>query len=180
MSARILALDLASVVGFAHNADPRGPRTGSKSFAPPAAGSKNRLVWMPGDRWSAFTEWLNTTVEVVRPSLIVIEQPLAEHKSAQAARVAFGMVTRVEEAAARRRIPVREVHNSTLKAWATGSGRADKAAMVAAAQGLYPGVFTSDDEADSALLLAFAEAGFPEPAPKSKSRRAQREQLPIA
>lgn len=53
-------------------------------------------------------------------------------------------------------IPVASVAPNTLKLWASGSGRADKPAMIAAARRLYPAWRGEDDnEADALCLLAW-------------------------
>lgn len=174
---RILALDLASRVGWAHSCDPAGVRTGANSFAPPTS-AKAKREWRPGHRWMAFSAWIAAELDQLKPELIVKEAALIRHLGAAAAEIAFGLSSRVEEAAAARGIPVRDVHPNTLKAWAANDGHADKATMVAAAQRLFSGVFTSDDEADAACLLAYALAGFPE-APK-KPRASKRKPAPKA
>ena len=59
----------------------------------------------------------------------------------------------------RRRVPIAKVHLMRLKSFATGSGKADKAAMLLAAERrLAPtGIeVTNDNEADAAWLLAIA------------------------
>lgn len=168
---KILALDLASRVGWAHNCDPAGIRTGTKSFATPAAGSRARRSWSPGDRWVEFSAWLTALADRNRPELLVCEAPLVSAmRNADTAAVAFGMSTRVEELARSRGIALRVVHNATLKLWATGDGHADKPAMIAAAEARYGSAFLVHDEADASLLLAYALAGFPQPERRKKRK----------
>lgn len=61
----------------------------------------------------------------------------------------------VEAWAGLRGRPLLEAPPSSVKLWATGSGRADKSAMVAAAARRY-GVQVGDDEADALLVGGYA------------------------
>lgn len=65
-----------------------------------------------------------------------------------------------------RRIPVAVCAPTTLKSFATGSGRADKRDMIDAARSLWPHARVADDNQADALLLATAGAyrlGWHEP-----------------
>jgi hypothetical protein len=90
-------------------------------------------------------------------NLIVYEKPLIMRGSLAAAEVALGIGTRIQEFAARERIPFKIVANNVIKKWATGNGRAEKETMVRAAQVLKKGV-TDHNEADALWLLAYSEA----------------------
>lgn len=48
------------------------------------------------------------------------------------------------------------VHSATLKKWDTGSGRADKGAMLAAVRARWKPDVAGDDEADALALLHYA------------------------
>jgi Holliday junction resolvasome RuvABC endonuclease subunit len=68
-----------------------------------------------------------------------------------------GMTTRVVEICAERNIDHQPVHSATLKKAATGSGRAEKDAMIKAAKKRFPGIeILSDDHADALCLLDYA------------------------
>jgi crossover junction endodeoxyribonuclease RuvC len=57
-------------------------------------------------------------------------------------------------------VPVAMVPPSTLKVYATGSGAADKDAMLKAARGMWPDVDIEDDNSADALLLAAMGARY--------------------
>lgn len=61
---------------------------------------------------------------------------------------------RVVEFLARRAIPVAEVSVGTLKLWATGNGRAEKADVMMAMRELWPGCRLTDFNAADAVALA--------------------------
>jgi hypothetical protein len=61
-------------------------------------------------------------------------------------------------------------HIGTLKAFATGSGRADKGQMIRAAETQFCKVFNDDNEADAFWILQRALKGAP-PEPKRKAAR---------
>lgn len=58
---------------------------------------------------------------------------------------------------------VATIHPVTLKVYATGSGRADKPAMVAAARHHFGGRIGGDDEADAAFCAAIGHAAIGRP-----------------
>jgi len=65
------------------------------------------------------------------------------------------LVLRVVEFLARRRIPVADVSATTLKLWATGNGRAEKAEVIDAMQSLWPHArIGANDNKSDALALA--------------------------
>jgi len=70
--------------------------------------------------------------------------------------VLLGLVAVVQEWCAERQIPHEAIHTGTLKKWATGSGRADKDAMMAACEEKTGVIPLTDDEADAVLLAARA------------------------
>lgn len=106
----------------------------------------------PGMRFIRFNAWLGEILGQVKPAVVVFEQ--SHQRGGYATQLLIGMTTRILEACAARGIEHMAVHSATLKKSATGSGRADKDAMIVAAKKLYPDRdISGDDEADALLLL---------------------------
>ena len=131
----------------------------------------------PGMRFLRFRRWLAEVAE--KAGLEVPDLPRGhgfkhdaifayEHSFQQgshAQELFHGWTTRLQEIAAERGSESLPVHTGTLKKWATGSGRADKAAMRAVAArrtGRYPESNVigdegmSEDEADAILVALYA------------------------
>jgi Holliday junction resolvasome RuvABC endonuclease subunit len=147
---RILALDTASITGWACN-DPR--ESGIQKF-------ELRRGSSAGFRFLEFRTWVTDLVMKTNPDLIVYE--LAHYRGGAATELCVGFVTRVMEIAASMAIDYHGVHTQTLKKFACGKGNAGKPEMITAAARILGRSPITDDEADAVLLLAFAEAGFPE------------------
>ena len=164
---RILALDCATRTGWAHNCAPGyETRSGVETFRAP----KDMDA---AARYADFHSWVSELIDETQPALVVYEAPVEMHGSKAQRYLSIGFATRVQEAAAVRHIPYREVYPSSLKKHATGSGRASKGEMVSAARRQFALLFAPDDnEADALMLLAMALDGFPErePARKRKGR----------
>lgn len=161
----ILALDLATVTGWAVAPPPYAPAptpveaaagaampkrwSGSKSFRH-CSGELGRLA-------SVFEDWLNELIVVQKPDLIVFEAPfIGNRPNVNTARMLFGICTVTEMVAFRRGIRCLECHNSTIKAHA-GNGRAKKRDMIRMARerGWNP---VDDNEADALWLVDYAAA----------------------
>jgi Holliday junction resolvasome RuvABC endonuclease subunit len=67
-------------------------------------------------------------------------------------RIGVGMSSTVLEYCASNNIPVSDIPTLTLKKWATGTGKADKAMMMAEAEKRTGKHYESDDEADAVLI----------------------------
>lgn len=74
--------------------------------------------------------------------------------------------------AAELRAEYREYHPTTIKAFATGSGRADKTQMMRACERILGIVPQDDNEADALWVLELAKQGPPKP-PAKKVKRAK-------
>lgn len=160
----LLALDLATVVGFAVAPPPYVP---APTPIEAAAGTPMPKRWSGsksfrhhrgeiGPLASAFEIWLDELIVAHKPELIVFEAPfVGAIRNANTARMLFGMCTITEMVAFRRGIRCLECNNSTVKKHATGTGHAKKHQMVKAARerGWEP---TDDNEADALWLVDYA------------------------
>jgi hypothetical protein len=161
----VLALDLATKTGWALREGDR-IESGVQDFTK-KRGESNGMLFLHFNAWLdgiggkqgaygtlGWPMFRSKTVD-----LIVFEQ--AHHRGGAATEIAVGLMTRVLEFSARYYIEHSSVHSLTLKKWATGSGKADKAAMIAAAnrflrdQGRMD-IIEDDDQADAILLLHYA------------------------
>ena len=139
---KILALDLATHTGWACGDADGEPRFGVK------------VIGKPGEEIgkfaSLFDEWFFHFVAEEEPRMIVFESPILAAKTTPAtARKLMGLAFLTELVAYRWGIECREVHLQQVKKFMTGNGRADKAAMIAAARG--HGWLVNDDNAADAL-----------------------------
>jgi hypothetical protein len=105
----------------------------------------------PGMRWLRVNQWLDDLAGLLGPiALIAWEQSF--QKSGYAKEIMDGFVTRFQEQAAKIGAATTSVHTNTLKKYATGSGRADKTAMMTAARDR--GWSPQDDNECDALFVA--------------------------
>lgn len=138
----ILAMDLATRTGYAAT----GGQSGVADFAK-AGTLKHRL--------GAFWGWLDAFLDAFPTDLLVFES--AHHRGGAATRSGIGMQTVAILAAYRHEIPIACVHTATLKKHATGSGRAGKDEMLAAAIRQHPTIrFVDDNHVDAVWLLHYA------------------------
>jgi crossover junction endodeoxyribonuclease RuvC len=137
----ILALDLATQTGTCVGTPDARPVL--DHFRLPSTGTDVGLFL------SAWEDWLRPQVREVGPSLIVFEAPiLAGQTQIATTRKLQGMAGVTEMVAHRAGIECAEVATSQVKKALTGSGKADKAQMIAAAKayGFDP---KTSDEADA-------------------------------
>jgi len=150
---KFLGLDLGTKMGHA-SWDGRQVKSGIASFALKRGDS-------PGMRYHHFNTWLREKMNELEPDIVVYEAP--HHRGGAATEVACGFSTRVQEACALTETDHTSVHTATLKLYATGNGRASKAAMRAAAIEAWPGViWLSDDHVDARWVLAWTMEKFGE------------------
>lgn len=147
---RILALDCGTKTGWALAEAGRVSESGVQTFDLQRGES-------PGMRFLRFRGWLARVWALTPPELVYYEQ--AHHRSGAATMVGVAFATRVQEWAAEHEIDCLPVHTATLKKFATGSGRANKSAMIAVATtdargGRKPDL--TDDEADAIILAIYA------------------------
>lgn len=153
----ILALDLATKTGWALSESGR-IESGIQTF-------DVRRGESPGMRFLRLSRWLEEIARVDHEhphgvlDLIVYEA--AHHRGGAATAVGVGLASHVLSFCARHGIEHQPVHTATLKKFATGSGRGDKSAMLAAAvrRGWYNDgerVTDDDNEIDAVCLLHYA------------------------
>lgn len=140
---RILALDMATKTGWAWVEDGNVKESGVQDFTK-RRGESNGVLFL------RFRKWLSDTCALVRPDLIAYEQ--AHMRGGAATEICVGLQTRAQEAAAELRIESVPVHTATLKKWATGSAKAEKAAMMVKAATIINRPPVDDNEADAVCL----------------------------
>jgi hypothetical protein len=127
-------------------------------------GESNGMLFLKFNRWLEADLALNQrpTHPARCMDLLVFEQ--AHHRGGAATEIAVGLMTRVLEYGALYKIEHTSVHSMTLKKWATGSGKSDKAVMRAAACKFTKPersvALMGDDESDAILLLQYALEKF--------------------
>lgn len=138
-----LALDLATQTGFCFGPADTGEVPTIGHVRMPSTGPD------VGRFLCAWQDWLEPKVREVEPTLLIFEAPiLAGQTQIATTRKLQGMAGVTEMVAHRHGIEVAELSTSTVKKALTGSGRAEKADMMAAARayGFDPQV---SDEADA-------------------------------
>ena len=141
-----LALDLSTMLGFAIlRADGR-IESGRVDLHPKAKEG-------PGVRWTRFNAWLVDTKNVHDVDRIAYEEIVGQMPGqVLASQIYGGFVAILQRFAEHHRIPCHGINVSTVKKRWTGSGNANKAAMIARckALGFKP---VDDNEADAIALL---------------------------
>lgn len=127
----------------------------------------------PGMRFLRFRQWLRQVTPVqlwANTDQHILAYERAHHRGGAATEIGVGFCTRIQEFAAEQGYESMPVHTATLKKWATGSGRADKSVMIAAAMerilknlctheipsGRRAPEALGDDEADAILIALWA------------------------
>jgi hypothetical protein len=150
--ARILALDLGTHCGWAHQSGEGIRMSGMQRF-------ENGRFDGAGMRFVRFRRWL-TEMKGEGLDAVYFEEVRAiaipgRSAGLQAAQVYGGFFAILSAWCEHHAIPYEGIPLATIKRFATGKGNADKAAMIAAARAL--GCNTRDDnEADAFLLLRLA------------------------
>lgn len=144
----VLALDLGTKCGYALRRRDGTIIHGTEVFTP-------RKSWTPGQRWQRFRSWLSTVINENQVHVIAFERVVFAHSSASASDVYGAFKCLVEIAADQHRCELLDVAVPTVKKHFTGSGRADKTAMIAEAKrrGFRP---DSDNAADALAILSWA------------------------
>ena len=144
---KIIALDLGSNMALAHN-----------GMDVPIV-SRHSFDGHRSHRIHQIMIWLDRRFQQIKLDcdidLVVYERPFS--RGMDATRSGWGIAGMVEAMATKYGWPVTDTDPQTIKKFATGNSRADKDAMVAAAQRMG---YTDDNEheADAFCLLKYAEA----------------------
>lgn len=159
---KIAAFDLGSNIGIAENlTNPEG----------------NALGWvLSGERQSRLAqlqlhlEWFFSQ-QARQFDVVIYERPFA--RGLGATRALWGYAGVLEAVALNFQVPTIDMPPKTIKAFATGDGKADKQAMIAAAQIMgYCG--ENEHEADAWCLLRYAEINAIAATPGSNISRPKR------
>lgn len=148
LEGNILALDLATALGWAVNPPHEEPDFGTE-FLPSTGKNVGAFI-------AAYDRWLRGTIEIQKPALVIYEQPSLFAKSTPDTVIKLnGLATHTEWLCHRKDIPVRSANPSQLKKFFTGSGKAKKPDMVAAAR-RRGWLVRDDNQADACAVRAWA------------------------
>lgn len=164
VNGRILALDLATIVGWAAAGlgewRPIAPLQlpGAPPTWEPNGGIKNLAELKQyrddhGSMFSGFRDWLDGLITSWGIVIVVKEAPVM-HSYPDALRISLGLGSIAELVARDRDIPIFEKAPKAIKKFATGNGNANKPMMVAAAKARGWHV-VDDNHADALWLLDF-------------------------
>lgn len=142
----ILAIDAATKSGWALIKDGKVFESGVQDFSK-KRGESNGAMFL------RFRNWLSRMLEL-DIAIVVYEQ--SHHRGGAATEICVNLTGRIQEGCAERGIEFATVHTGTLKKWACGSGKADKGQMMARAVALLGRPPIDDNEADAALMGAWA------------------------
>lgn len=143
---KILALDLGSTTGWAFVEDDKVLNFGEQYF--------------PGDRPARlfkFHDWYHRKIHEFTPEVVIFERPFC--RGLHATRSLWGAAGIVEAETYGQGLPSLDIVPSTLKKWATGSGRASKDDMIVAAETLIDysvSEVLGEHEADAIILGLYA------------------------
>jgi len=163
---RILALDMATVSGWAYAENGKLIGSGTVTF-------DVRRGESPGMRFLRFRQWLcETWLPVLSRQpldLVVYEQ--AHHRGGPATACGVGLTTTLLTWCAEHGVEHMPCHTATLKKHAADTGHASKEQMIDAALRRWGVIPFDDNEADALCLASWALDGFPQP--ESKKRKAK-------
>lgn len=148
---KILALDLATTTGYALLAN--GILSSGAANFSRKQGRKTIADDHLGESFIQFQIWLREQIRLNNPDVIVFEEPMGNFKSSHARNVVVGFRGIVMVNAAHYRILLYGYSQSSIKKFATGSGRADKQLMEASAIMKFPEQEIQDDNQADALFI---------------------------
>ena len=146
----VLALDLGTTTGWALRGQYGGITSGTITFKP----TRFEGGWM---RFLRFRGWLVEVAGLSGGLARIVFEEVRAHAGTDAAHLYGGWLAHLTAWCEEHDVPYQGVPVGTIKAFATGKGNANKAAMIAAieARGFRP---ADDNEADAIALLLWATA----------------------
>ncbi len=147
---RVLALDLATTTGWA-KLDNGILSCGIEKFVR-RTGRRSKEDEHDGIQFSRYEIWLWRLLGELQPDFVFFEEP-AGGIGGKTALKCIGWKVLTMACCARKGIPMAGVHASTLKKYATGSGRADKEEMMHVAARKFVGLEIPDDNAADAIHI---------------------------
>lgn len=145
----IIAFDLATLTGWAHNGNP--PGSGTEKFDVSRGGS-------PGSRYFRFVRWTQDLIAAVKPDLILYEQP--HQRGGAATEICLGLATHLQSVCHVKKIEHVAIPASTIKIFATGKGKADKEEMMTACAAKLGIIPEDDNHSDALWLLEYGKANY--------------------
>lgn len=142
----ILAIDPGTKTGWALMKNGKVYESGTQNFSK-KDGESNGMLFIK------FRNWLGSILDL-NVKLVVYEQTFS--KSRAASELLSNLRGRIEEECDARKINYTTVYATSLKKWATGSGKADKGQMMARAVAVLGRKPIDDNESDAALIGAYA------------------------
>ncbi len=161
--ASILALDLATTIGWAWGplSDPAPSdlevAAGFKCEQPKGGVHSLAIHEKTGRRMHFYKKWLDETIQVFQPTIIVFEAPIPKQINANTARILLGMIGITDAIALEQTNVVYEIKVSDNKIHATGKGNASKGDMILAARNKGWKI-QDDNHADALWLLDYTRA----------------------
>jgi Holliday junction resolvasome RuvABC endonuclease subunit len=150
MSIKILALDMATKLGWATNV--QLPVSSGVEVFDVCRGAS------PGARYFKFVKWLQNQIAAIQPDLVVYEQ--ASQRGGPATEILVGFTTHLQSVCYMKKIEHVAIRADHIKIFATGKGKAEKDEMMkacAAKLGIMP---IDDNHADALWILEFGKAHY--------------------
>jgi Holliday junction resolvasome RuvABC endonuclease subunit len=154
----ILALDCATKTGWClwNTLADRIPinqilESGVQDFSK-TRGESNGMLFLK------FRNWFDKITAQNQIHVVVYEQ--AHHRGGAATEICVNLTGRVQELCVLKGIEYTTIHTATLKKFATGAGRADKADMIKASAKLLGRQPVDDNEADAVLMAKWASENY--------------------
>jgi len=126
----------------------------------------------PDARYADWRKWASMALKTSDPELVIYEMPTPTGNASGAPQIMLMMTLR--ELCAVRRIPVKAIYPTHLKAHISGNGNADKAAMMAAVAARVPAYRGVEDEgadiADACAMILWHADGMPPSAAELRRR----------
>jgi len=148
---RILACDPAERFGWA-TLDNGILEAGTEHFQR-RKGRKTKEDEHSGIRFSRMGIWFLKLLKEQQPDIVFYEAPAGKYQSRDAAAAAYGYRALMQACCARLSIPLEGYAATTIKKYATGSGRAQKEDMEHALKQKFKGLDVVDDNAADAVHI---------------------------